>query len=453
MTVSANYHCRGSRVLAALAAVVLAGACSSTTRQSAPTEPDSSPGVTADSILVGIPYVENANNRAIGAGGVTVGNAKADAQIVIDDINAHGGVAGRKLVPIFYAIPTTGGQDPTQAECTHFTKDKKVFVILTGGSPDYMECVGKAGVVLISDNLLDNGAERFRRFPFWVVVGAMNLDRIAKAEVAALTAQDYFTPWNTATGEPGGSATKVGIVTVDDPEYAHAVDKVMVPELRRAGQATPDIVRISIAGDANAITAAIKNAVLRFRTNQVDHVIIFESRGAGSLFFTKESAAQNYHPRYAAASTNAFQLLIDGAGVPKEQFKGAVGLGWIPLLDLPYAKNPVDGPYSNQARRQCKSLMTAGGQQFPDANAEAVAATYCNSLYLLRAALKTQGGQVSRRSFLKGLHSLGSKFEAVRAHGTRFSPEQHDGSAGYYHYAYDQDCGCFGYTGKLQQAE
>lgn len=446
---------------AALAVVtaVIAG-CSSTAQQSAtpssPSTPDTSPGVTADSIYVGVPYLadNDAANKAAGAGGVTVGSPKADAQIIIDDINAGGGVGGRKLVPVFYAIPSSGpasGDASDQAECTKLTKDAKTFAVITSGGPALMECLGKAGVVAIDDNVLPNGEASFRKYPFWVSVAQINQDRIAKLEVKALADQDYFTPWDTKTGAPGGSATKIGIVTLDEPDFAHAVDDVLVPELTAAGQPKPDVVRVN-SEDQAAMTAAIKNAVLKFRTNKVDHVIVFEYRATLSLFFTKEAASQGYHPRYGVNSGNGPQILIDAAGVPKEEFKGAVGFGWNPVLDLRLNQNPLDGPYSSQARRQCRQLLTSKGARFPDANAEAVGNLYCNSLYLLRDALKSQGGKVSRDSFLAGLHGLGSSFEPAGGFGTSFSPDQHDGGDGHYHYAYNDSCGCFGYSGSLQRS-
>lgn len=451
----------GCRSLAGLAVVALTiVACSSTASQSptastSPSDAGPAPGVTADSISVGVPYDPGASaaNQQQGAGGVTVGDEKADAQIVIDDVNAHGGVAGRKLVPVFYPASTSGTpQAQLQAECTYFTQDHKVFAVFSDGPPSYLQCLGDAGVVVVNDNLVASGAATFHLFPFWVEVSAFNLDRIPGPEVNALSAQGYFAPWDTTTGAPGGSATKVGILTFDDPDFAHAVDQELVPALADAGYANPDIVRIGESGSASAQTAAISNAVLRFRTDQVDHVIIFESSGALAFYFVKDAATQNYHPRYAANTNNGFQALITGAGLPKDELTGAVGLGWNPVLDLPYDQNPLDGPYSNQARRHCQQLMAAGGQQFSDANAETVANLTCNSIYLFRAALDTQGGHVSRDSFLAGLNTLGSSFQAASSFGTHFGPDQHDGGDGYYYWAYRSSCGCMAYTGSLHHA-
>lgn len=442
--------------LVAVACASTAQKSSSPTTSATPGKPG--PGVTATSISVGISYTASSNpNGNVGAGGVTVGNEKADAQIVIDDINAHGGVAGRKLVPTFYKVPaTTTAQQDEQAECASFTQDHPVFAVLGSGSHSFLTCMNDAGVVVIDDDLVAYGQVTYQQYPHYIEATQFNLDRIAATLPQALSAQNYFTPWDTTTGAPGGSASKVGIVTFDTPDFAHAVDQVLVPGLAKAGYTNPDIVRVTSAtttAEVNDLTAALKSAVLRFRTDHVDHVILLEEAGLLALFFAKDAQTQGYFPRYSAATNSGFQALIDGAGLPKDQMQGAVGFGWNPVLDLPYSQNPITGPYSNDARRHCRQLMVSHGQRFPDANAEAVANSYCTELYLLRDALKGQTGSVNADTFLTGLNALGSSFQGASSFGTHFGPDQHDGGSGYYYWAYKESCGCFGYTGTLHHAD
>src|SRR2546423_1258149 len=103
------------------------------------------PGVTADSINIGLLYTVNggAANAAIGAKGITQGDQKANDQILIDDINAHGGVLGHKLVPVFHALDAT---DPSttdakfQAPCDDLTQDHKIFVSFSGGNDALLQC-------------------------------------------------------------------------------------------------------------------------------------------------------------------------------------------------------------------------------------------------------------------------------------------------------------------------
>lgn len=410
-------------------------------------------GVTSSTIAIGFPYTPvDTTNQQAGAGGVTVGNEKADAQIVIDDINAHGGIAGHKIVPVWHAYPQSGTVSALQqAECTDFTQDHKVFAVIGDGPESYLQCITSAGTVLVDDNVVQVGASTFAKYPAYVEVSQLNLDRAAQVEMSALKAQHYYSPWNSSTGSPGGSGVKIGIVTFDDPAFAHAVDDVMVPKLAAGGYPKPDIVRVAVPqtdADIATLSAALKNAVLRFRTEHVDHVIFSQASGSLGLFFLKEAEAQRYRPRYAATSGDAFQLLISGAGVPKAQFNGAVGAGWSPLLDLPFDQNSDTGKYSNSARQHCLKLMKQGGQRFPDANAEGVAGITCNALYLIRDALAhAPNGVINRDNFLAGLNSLGTKFVAAGAISTRFAPDQHDGGNSYYYYRYDAKCGCMAYYG------
>src|SRR5437763_937118 len=76
-----------------------------------------------------------AANAAIGAAGITQGDEKANDQIVIDDINAHGGVAGRKIVPIFHGLDATSTNtldSQYQAACDDLTQYHKVFAAFAG---------------------------------------------------------------------------------------------------------------------------------------------------------------------------------------------------------------------------------------------------------------------------------------------------------------------------------
>ena len=114
--------------------------------------------MTATTITVGVSYTENAStaNAALGGKGITTGNEKADAQIAISDINAHGGILGRKVVAVFNvrdAQSTDNVASQAQAECTFFTQDKHVAVAFLGNGPiDWAEkpCLNAAGVPAIT---------------------------------------------------------------------------------------------------------------------------------------------------------------------------------------------------------------------------------------------------------------------------------------------------------------
>ena len=86
------------------------------------------PQVTAKTISIGIGYVTNGDtaNAAIGATGIGQGDPLGEAKAVVSYINAHGGVAGRKVTPVYHpydatSTATTSSQD--QAACADYTQD------------------------------------------------------------------------------------------------------------------------------------------------------------------------------------------------------------------------------------------------------------------------------------------------------------------------------------------
>ena len=92
-------------------------------------------GVTAKTIAVGLPYV---NFQALKSLGVTIndGNFPDAYQSVISDINAKGGINGRKLVLSSVEMNPSVPADATSS-CTQLTEDDHVFVSI---SPVFPAC-------------------------------------------------------------------------------------------------------------------------------------------------------------------------------------------------------------------------------------------------------------------------------------------------------------------------
>ena len=56
-------------------------------------------------------------------------------RVIFDNINANGGAAGRKLVPVFQQVAYVTGGDfdrQSQSMCEYFTQDNKVFAVTIG---------------------------------------------------------------------------------------------------------------------------------------------------------------------------------------------------------------------------------------------------------------------------------------------------------------------------------
>jgi hypothetical protein len=417
-------------------------------------------GVTATTVKVGVAYISDAEafNRALGA---EVGEADAEAvfDAIVADINASGGIGGRKLVPV-YAPYEANSAEPYdtihQRVCTRMTQDDKVFAAIAAiVSETFRGCLQKAGVVHLYDGISRSDADVLRRYPFTFEVGSVRTDRVAQAQLAAMKDGGYFTPWDTTRGAPGTAPVKVGVVSSDAPSIARAVDQVLVPGLKRMGH-DPVVVKIAApqsTSQSGDTVAAIQGAALKMRAEGVTHVVPFESNGSLTLFFTRNAESQSYRPRYGVNTGNGLQVLLDAGSVPAEQAAGAVGLGTSPMLDLRAADNPDDGPHANAARAKCLSVMAQAGIAVPTTNVKSGILALCATAYFLRdraAQVLAADAGLTRDSLRSVIERSGSAFLHGDVGRTAFGPGLHDGGALGHVWSYTPSCSCLRYSGRAR---
>jgi hypothetical protein len=417
------------------------------------------PGVTKTSISIGVAYFQNANqaNAAIGGKGIDVGDPTQQARIIVADLNRHGGIAGRKVVPLFFGVDPQSADTyaaEAQAECVYFTEDHKVFAVIDGTQAVgtmARPCLEQHGVAFLTDNSVVVSDVTAHEYDPDSVVWS----RLFGAMVPSLSRQAWFTPWNRATGT-GGATTpaRIGIVTADRPALNRAVDGVLLPLLRAAGHPVDksDVYRISPPGgfsDDGSTVAAIQSAVLRFNADGVDHVILTDSNGSISLLFNNYAYSQHYFPRYGGSTGNFWQTLLAAGDIQPATLAGSVAIGFMPMLDLPYTAG--DGPRSNASRHRCLALMRAEGAGATSATVAASQLVECDAFWLLHDALRSQvAATVSSRTLLDRIDGLGKAFTPGLAIGDHFAAARHDGVAAGYDMSFDSGCGCYSYHGPLR---
>ena len=418
----------------------------------------SGPGVTATTIRIGFIHDPNAGavNKAAGVGAISSGDPMANDKAILDDINKHGGVAGRKLVPVFAQFDSTSAQSlETQwsAVCQTFTKDNPVLFTVEAGTEAFRDCMGKAGAGIISASLPTVGASGFRTHPYFVDMGYPNVDRLAAYLPTSLMQQKYFTPWNSVSGQPApAGAVKVGVITYNDGVFTHAVDKVLVPALTKLGFAplVERVAEVNTASDYGAQAASVKSAQLAFAANGITHVIPFESNGGLSTFFMPTARAQGYYPRLGINSASAPEALLEAGAADGSQYNGAVGFGWIPSVDLAAGDNTDNGPYSNANRRYCMKIMRDHGIAFDSGNAEGIALASCADIFLMVHALQGVTGPITTQVLFSRAEALGDSYQPAGAVGIAFRPGRQDPSNTAYHYTYVAACTCMRYSGPPQ---
>ena len=91
-------------------------------------------GVTSTTIRIGISVIDFAALRAVGVT-LNFGNYQHAVSALTADMNAHGGVDGRKIVP-YFAVANPAVASSTASSCSELTEDDKVFIVLFPVYPD-----------------------------------------------------------------------------------------------------------------------------------------------------------------------------------------------------------------------------------------------------------------------------------------------------------------------------
>jgi len=385
--------------------------------------------VTATTVTIGVSYAVNAGaaNAAFGGKGITTGDEKGEAEAVIADLNARGGLLGRKVVPLFYqrdAQSTATTSSQAQTECTFYTQDHHVLAVLEGNGPvDWAmkPCLTQKGVIAVTAHIAsldDDGTARTQH----VDVTGMSISRMATAMLSAAQSQHWLDPWNAATAGKGTTPAKVGLIGYDLPEVHRTVTDVIVPGLRRLGTTLVSSSTIFITvpqstADTGASAAAVQASVLRMRSDGVTHVVFVDQGGALTLLYANEATSQSYYPRYLGSSSAGWQALLTGGDIQPKVLTGAVGAGWEPVIDL-----AAPARYLTPQAGTCLKLLKGKGFSFSDPNAEAVGLAYCDKVGFLRAAFRDGSWATD---------SLGA-LATARGLGSRFGPGRHDGAAAFY---------------------
>src|SRR5713101_6940246 len=350
---------------------------------------------------------------------------EGEYQAVIDRINASGGLLGHKLEPVFALFQATSsapGAQQDQATCAAFTQDNHVFaaLVIAFHTDTLLGCLNNAGVLTIDPaGVTQDDAVLYQIYPNLFSAGQWNLTRLAPVYVDRLLAQHYF-----ATG------SRIGVIYIDTPPFRRAYG-VLQSALKQHGLTVTDSAASANVDSVNSYGSAggpIANAVLRFHSQQIDHVIFLDN-GIQALVFTNAAASQGYKPRYGI-STQDLSALI---GAPGTQLDGSVGPSWYPAADL--GPNP---PATTAPQQSCDSLMKARGLP-----AGGFAWQVCDHVNAL-AAFVTAAGGLSPAAVTGALARV--RFEAASLFASSYGPDRRDGVAAARDVAYNSRCSCFKYT-------
>jgi hypothetical protein len=404
--------------------------------------PAKGPGITNDSIYIGVGYSSSAaaGDKAIGAANAAPSYDERNvANAIINYTNKHGGYAGRTLKPLYYDINVS--QDVSsqeQAACAYWTQDHKVFAI--GAGNDILDtCAEKAGALPIGAGSAT--AATFKKYPHLIDPDAIAFDRLGAVTTAGLNHAHYF-------------AGKLGLVTWDDPSYRAALQNGYLPALSKIGVKPLQIAYINVPQQLGAIgdmTAAVSAAVAKFKSLGIDHVIIQDGpagvwSGDGLTFEWETSAkGQAYYPRYGGNDNNAPGFSVN----PHDE----ENMG----LFVEYADNdPSDdtGWHPNTARTQCFKIEADAGFPVSSANTndEGIAAALCDAFFFTQRVMNSST-ELSNNGFIAAAEKLGKSFQPATVYGSYLFPGRRDGGDMVRTAEYLNSCKCLKYQGPPAYAD
>ena len=400
------------------------------------------PGVTATSIALGIVYCNDcaAGNAALGAGGEDPGDTRRYYQAVLDDVNSRGGVLGRRLVPVFHqgSVNDTDFDAASQAACATFTQDHKVLMMALRGEVAY-ECARKAGILVLGSG--DIGPT-YTKFPNLFAPGLIRLDRLYDVTVKAMVRAGWQRP------APAWPTGRIGLITWDDISYRYAMTHGYLKGLHAAGLKETDVRYVAVPQNAQALaeaSAAISSAVLAFRQQGIDHVLIGDGPagvfvGTGlTLLFLQNAKSQGYYPRYGFNSYNS----PDFSSHPKDEL-----VGMLAIDSADGSKTDDQGISLNPVRERCFALMRKKGLPVGDGQTQGLAADACGYIWFAAAVLSRATAGTTLPLMIAAAESLGTTYRSPYSFGERIGPGQHDGAALFRELKYDDSCSCITYTSK-----
>jgi ABC-type branched-subunit amino acid transport system substrate-binding protein len=379
------------------------------------------PGVTDDTIKIGITYPDFA---ALGdAVSINHGDYEAAYNAVIDDLNEQGGVNGRKLKAVFAPVDPSDATSTDQT-CTTLTQDEQVFVALG-------LFFGEA--VLCYVNVNETA----------VIGGEMTDDRLSQAKAP------WFAYDLSSDAQSDGVQTLIdngdleGEIAVLMTETDQAVyeDRV-VPVLEDAGIKVIETGVASTTTDPDQVASEARTIFQRFEAAGAETVLAL---GQGTANLVADGLADSdYSPELRFNSTNGVNAFAADKTRDPSVFEGAIGVG---VYGPPDAYLELGG-----VTEECLDVERAAGlellppSQVPQGGPRQIVSSLaaCQQITLLKAILEDAGEELNYGTFTTAGYNLGEIELPGEPEPFNYGPPpSSDGDRPLYRYEFDLDARSF----------
>jgi hypothetical protein len=352
--------------------------------------PGSAPGVSATQVNIAVLLVDIAGPAANSTFGIPPPAVQqAGFQAVINNVNASGGVACRKLVPQYYTENPVD-QSGLQQACLTITQSNVFAVVDPGAYANYaagLDCYAQNHMPYIMGYQLD-GTQIAHDYPFLFAIG--NLTVTYRDSVFALAKLGFFSPTN--------GFKKLGLIYRDC--YPDLVSGEL-SWLSQFGVTSADVSSYDMGcPQAFANPSDIENAILQFKAAGVTNMTEVSELG-DMANFTTVAQQQGFDPKWGIGDDALFEINSGSEAPNPQNMNGAIGIAAnrdgennTPSL----ASNPTAGT------AKCNAILQTAGQSVYGA---AAVGNACDQIWMLQAALDN-APQLSQAALAAGLQKTGS---------------------------------------------
>ncbi|HZQ26135.1 MAG TPA: ABC transporter substrate-binding protein [Acidimicrobiales bacterium] len=365
-------------------------------------------GVTAKDVKIG--FVIN-NLSAIQKAGFAPAMRTDVPQVIqayVAAVNKKGGISGRTVTPVIVQ------QDPTnpatgQAACVQLGEQDKVFGVVDPLSADPCYAV-KYKLPHTTENLTRKQA-LLARAPYeastYINIDRSDVDWVHEASAAGFFKDSY-------DGRPAVFGLLAHVNT--DPTPGH-VEQTLKPELEKAGVKIAAEYRI----EPNPAKAATQMAQAVLAMKQAGVTRMFLSVGFIDVAnFLNQAESQSFRPRYFASDVGSHTQDFQAKGFNPKQWDGTEG------VTSTFSGASAAGKPMNAQTKMCSDILVAAGLPGIKNESDLAAITYCDTFFLMVAAAKAAGPNLTRPAWGAALQRLG-QFPSAYTAQSKFAPGKFDG--------------------------
>lgn len=347
-------------------------------------------GVTASTVKVGFTALDTAGLGRAGVGiGVTVEQQQAAWLGYVKEINARGGLSGRKIEPVVVSYDPLS-QESQQQACLQLTQDHKVFAIVGGfNNPVAVSCVVRENKTPLFSGYAATMDETFAAAEGRFVAMYSKASRMMALQVAALDQIGKLKGrtigiLNQVSNDPGGKTSTA---------------------LQRALEARGYKVKrkADLSADAGTAASQVPVAVNQFQQDGIN-TVLFLAGVITATQFVQQADRQAYRPNYHfsdwANNNNDFTV----QNMPAS-FDGQIGVThiWGHGNKMPFGKE-------NAQAARCRQLYNQhSGRTLAARGTAEYGATMqnCDSLLAFEKAAQSAGATLTRRTIAAAVPGLG----------------------------------------------